>query len=145
MNRYITMNKIIFVLFQGAGTNLKSWNEYTESKFLDKLKELGKIYTYQDKINNILHYDKNNPEYKDYDSDIDINLPYVKVNSHIKMVYNDLKKKYKNLKKYKLILICWSAGAYLGLYFAQIYSSLCKFVILLDPALYTPNNMKFIQ
>ena len=97
---------IIFVLFQGAGTNLKSWNEYTESKFLDKLKELGNIYTYQDKINNIWHYDKKNPEYKDYDSDIDINLSYVKVNSHIKMVHNDLKKKYKNLKKYKLIPIC---------------------------------------
>ena len=34
-------NNIIFILFQGAGTNLKSWNEYTKSKFLDKLKLLG--------------------------------------------------------------------------------------------------------
>jgi len=25
-------------MFQGSGTNLKSWNEYTKSKFLDKLK-----------------------------------------------------------------------------------------------------------
>lgn len=31
------MSKILFVMFQGAGTNLKSWNEYTKSKFLDRL------------------------------------------------------------------------------------------------------------
>ena len=41
------MSNILFVLFQGSGTNLKSWNEYTESKFLDKLKKLGDIYTYE--------------------------------------------------------------------------------------------------
>jgi hypothetical protein len=41
------MSNILFVLFQGSGTNLKSWNEYTESKFLDKLKNLGDIYTYE--------------------------------------------------------------------------------------------------
>jgi len=41
------MSNILFVLFQGSRTNLKSWNEYTESKFLDKLKKLGDIYTYE--------------------------------------------------------------------------------------------------
>ena len=31
--------KILFIMFQGGGSNLKSWNEYTESKFLDRLKK----------------------------------------------------------------------------------------------------------
>ena len=61
------MSKILFVMFQGAGTNLKSWNEYTESKFLDRLKKIGKVYTYQDNVNNIYHYNKQDPEYVDYD------------------------------------------------------------------------------
>ena len=54
-----------------SGTNLKSWNEYTESKFLDQLKLIGQVYIYQDKIHNIWHYDNTNPEKKDFDSDID--------------------------------------------------------------------------
>lgn len=34
------MTKILFIMFQGNATNLKYWNEYTKSKFLDRLKEL---------------------------------------------------------------------------------------------------------
>ena len=49
--------KILFIMFQGSGTNLKAWNEYTESKFLDRLKMIGSVYTYQDKILYIIfHY-----------------------------------------------------------------------------------------
>ena len=128
-------------MFQGAGTNLKSWNEYTESKFLDRLKELGSVYTYQDKINNIWHYDKSNLEYFDYDSDIDIDLNYVNPDTHITIIYDDIKGKY-NIEEYKFIPIGWSAGCYFALYFAQIYSTQCIHVILLDSALWTPNNMK---
>ncbi len=62
--------KILFIMFQGDHSNLKSWNEYTESKFLDRLKKIGSVYTYQDKTYNIWHYDKTHPEYKDYDPDI---------------------------------------------------------------------------
>lgn len=86
------MNNILFIMFQGSGTNLKSWNEYTESKFLDKLKLIGDVYIYQDKIHNIWHYDNTNPEKKDFDSDIDINLSYVNPDAHIKMVFSDIKK-----------------------------------------------------
>ena len=131
-------------MFQGAGTNLKSWNEYTKSKFLDRLKELGSVYTYQDKIYNITHYDSGVPViYKnDYDSDIDIDLSYVKPDTHIKMVYDDIKSKYKNLDEYKLIPIAWSMGAYTALYFAQVYSSQCAHVVLLDPTVITPNNIE---
>lgn len=134
--------KILFILFQGSGTNLKSWNEYTESKFLDKLKELGSVYTYQDKIHNIWHYDKTNLEKNDFDNNLDIDLSYIKVDSHIKMVYDDIKNKYSNLDDYKFIPLGWSAGCFLALYFAQVYTKQCKNVILLDSALWTPNNIK---
>ena len=129
-------------MFQGAGTNLKSWNEYTKSKFLDRLKELGNVYTYQDKVNNIWHYDKSDLEHTYFNSDIDFNLSYVKPNTHIKMVYDNIKKKYKNINEYKFIPIGWSAGCLLALYFAQIYELECLHVILLDSAVWTPNNMK---
>ena len=135
------MSKILFIMFQGTGTNLKSWNEYTESKFLDRLKELGDVYTYQDKIHNIWYYDKSNLEYFDYDSDIDIDLNYVNPDTHIKMVYDDIQAKY-NIEEYKFIPIGWSAGCYLALYFAQVYSAQCIHVILLDSALWTPNNIQ---
>ena len=129
-------------MFQGAGTNLKSWNEYTNSKFLDRLKKIGSVYTYQDKTHNIWHYDLNNIEHNDFDSNIDIDLSYVKINTHLKMVYDDIHKKYKNINEYKFIPIGWSAGCFLALYFSQIYSLQCFRVILLDSALWTPNNMK---
>jgi hypothetical protein len=136
------MTKILFIMFQGAGTNLKSWNEYTKSKFLDKLKELGSVYTYQDKVNNIWHYDMKDKEHIDFDSDIDIDLSYVNPAKHIKMVYEDIQKKYKNSDEYKFIPIGWSAGCMFALYFAQVYLEKCIHVILLDSALWTPNNMK---
>ena len=140
------MTKILFIMFQGSGTNLKAWNEYTKSKFLDRLKELGTVYTYQDKTYNINHYDKSNPEHKDYDSDIDIDLAYVRPNTHILMVYEDinnaLRINNKNIDEYKFIPIGFSAGGYLALYFAQVYASKCIHVILLDSSLFTPNNMK---
>ena len=32
------MKKILFIMFQGLGTNQKRWNENTASRFLDRLK-----------------------------------------------------------------------------------------------------------
>ena len=104
------MVKILFIMFQGGATNLKHWNYYTKSKFLDRLKILGSIYTYQDKTNNIFHYEKTNIEHIDYDSDIDFNLSYIKPNTHIKMIYNDICLKYKNIEEYKFIPIGWVVG-----------------------------------
>jgi hypothetical protein len=138
--------KILFIMFQGSGTNLKNWNETTKSKFLDRLKTIGKVYTYQDSIYNIHHYDKSNPEHNDFDSNLDINLSYVNPNTHIKMVYSDILKtaklQYKNIDEYKFIPIGWSMGGLMALYFAQVYSQQCIHVILLDSVLFTPNNMK---
>ena len=134
--------KILFIMFQGSGTNQLYWNEHTKSKFLDRLKELGSVYTYQDKTYNIWHYNKKNPNYVDYDSNIDIDLSYVKPNKYIKMIYDNICKKYKNIDEYKFIPIGFSAGGSFALYFAQLYASQCMHVILLDPDLHTPNNMK---
>jgi len=135
------MTKILFIMFQGSGTNLKSWNEDTKSKFLDRLKKLGHIYTYQDKVNNIRHYDMRDEKNIDFDSNIDFDLSYVNPDRHIKMVYDDIQSKY-NIEEYKFIPIGWSAGCMFALYFAQVYLEQCIHVILLDSALWTPNNMK---
>ena len=48
----------------------------------------------------------------------------------------------KNIDEYKFIPIAHSAGGSFALYFAQLYASQCAHVILLDPDLHTPNNMK---
>lgn len=136
------MTKILFIMFQGAGTNLYSWNEYTKSKFLNRLQTIGDVYTYQDKTNNIWYYDNTDPEHADFDDDLNFDLSYVKVKSHIKMVHKDIQHKYKNLKEYLFIPIGWSAGCLFALYFAQKYPKHCIHCILLDPAVWTPKNMK---
>ena len=132
--------KVLFIMFQGSGTNLKNWNP-KESRFLDRLKKLGSVYTYQDKIYNIHHYDKSNPDHKDFDSDINIDLEYVMPDTHIKMVYDDIQAKYKNIEEYKFIPIVWSMGGGMALYFCQKYKQQCIHCILLDPLYITPTNI----
>jgi len=135
------MTNILFILFQGGATNLKHWNEHTESKFLDKLKEVGSVYMYQDKTMNIYHYYKKFNDYNDYDSDIDFNLSYIKPNTHIEIIYNNICKKYKNINEYKFIPIGYSLGSGLALLFSQKYKSQCIHCILLDPIYITPKNV----
>ena len=130
-------------MFQGNATNLKDWNYNTKSKFLDRLKTLGSVYTYQDKTNNIFHYEKTNIEHIDYDSDIDFNLSYINPNTHIKIIYNDICLKYKNIEEYKFIPIGWSMGGGMALYFCQKYKQQCIHCILLDPLYITPTNILF--
>ena len=48
------------------------------------ISKIGSVYTYQNKTNNIFHYEKSNPEHIDFNSDIDFNLFYVTPNTHIK-------------------------------------------------------------
>jgi hypothetical protein len=136
------MTKILFIMFNGAGANTNSWNKDTESKFLDKLKKIGKVYTYQDKVNNICYYNKSDSDYASYDSDINFDFKYININNHVKIVYNDIIKKYRNISNYKLIPIGWSIGGLLALYFAQKYKSKCAHIILLDPTVFTPKNIK---
>jgi hypothetical protein len=69
----------------------------------------------------------------DFDSNIDFDLKYIKINTHIKIVYDDIKKKYKNIDDYIFIPIGYNNGCFLALYFSQIYKSKCLHIILLDP------------
>lgn len=147
----------LFVLFQSTGSNLKSWNEYTDCGFIDRLREIGEVYIYQDKVNNIWYYDRSNPEHVDFDNDLDINMNDVRVDTHIQKVFKDLREKYPGLENYNIIPIGWSSGAYLALYFSQVFEELmneasssnttkgperaCKMTVLLDPALWTPDNI----
>ncbi len=135
------MRKILFILFQGGGNNLKHWNEYTKSRFLDRLKTLGLVYTYQDKVYNLWHYNKLEKTHKDYSSDIDFDLSYVNPKTHIKYVYANIKKKYKEIDDYQLVPVGWSVGALFALYFAQEYKSRCIAAVLLDPVLWTKSHM----
>lgn len=130
-------------MFQGNKNNLKTCWSNTESDFLSKLKTLGSVYMYQDKLYNIFHYDTTFIDIQKFDNDIDFDLSYININMHITMVYEDLNKKYKNLKNYKIIPIGWSIGAYMALYFVQKYTSNCIHCILFDPSSIAPNYIKF--
>jgi len=136
---------ILFILFQGGATNLKYWNEHTESKFLDKLKNIGHVYIYQDKTMNIYHYYKKFPDHNDYDSDINFDLFYINPSNYIKNIYDDIYKKYKNIDKYYFIPIGWSMGSGLALLFSEKYKSQCVHCILLDPIYITPKKALFLQ
>ena len=92
------MTNIIFILFLGNGENIKIWNENTKSKFLDRLKTLGDVYVYQDKSYNIIHYDLSDKKHLEYNNDINFDLSYIKVNNYVKMIYDNINKKYKNHK-----------------------------------------------
>ena len=74
--------------------NLINTNPFDKNEIIvvDRLKTLGSVYTYQNKTNNIFHYEKSNPEH------IDFNLSYVNPNTHIKMIYDDICLKYKNIE-----------------------------------------------
>ena len=56
---------------------------------------------------------------------INFGLSYVKPDTHIKFIPNG-----------------WRTECYLPLYFSQIYKLKCLHVILLDSAVWTPQNMK---
>jgi hypothetical protein len=135
---------ILFVMFQGGATSEFAWND-GPSKFLNKLKKVGKIYTYQNKIYNVFYYDLSDKERKDFDDDIDFDINYINIDYHINMVFNDIKHKY-DLNKIKLIPIGWSIGCYFCMAFSQKYHKFCKFQILLDSVWCVPEcNINFIN
>ena len=120
--------KLLFIMFQGRNTTLRSWNENTQSKFLTRLKQKGDVYTYQDKMYNLSSSTRN------------FTLADIMPDSYIANIYADIKKKY-DLTKYTLIPVGWSAGGLFALYFAQVCHANCSRAILLDPVLWTKPNM----
>jgi len=133
-------DKIVFIMFQGAASIVDSWNQ-GDGKFLDKLKKLGNVYTYQSKISNLYHYHyrKVRDHYKKFPKDIDFNLDYMDVERHIEMIYIDVNQKYPGGK---FIPIGWSAGSLYAMAFVNIYKDKCVGCVLLDPVLITMKNIR---
>ena len=115
-------------MFQGRNTTLRSWNEDTKSKFLTRLKQIGDVYTYQDKLYNLSSSTRN------------FTLADIIPDSYVANIYSAIKKKY-DLTKYRLIPVGWSAGGLFALYFAQVYYANCSCIVLLDPVLWTKLNI----
>ena len=126
------MGKILFVLFHGNQNSLNIWQK-TESNFLNRLKKLGYVYMYQDKSYQII---------SNFYKDTNYDLSYINIDNHIKMVYDNLKKKYKKLDTYKIIPIGFSIGGYMALYFCQKYNNKCLHCFLLDPSQITKENIQ---
>ena len=128
---------ILFIMFQGSATPPTAWNE-GKSKFLNQLKKIGEIYTYQNKLYNIFHYLKNEPTPELFPNDIDFKLSYLDMKYHLDNVYQDIIQKYK---KYEWVPVGWSAGGYMALAFSKLYKKYCKYCILLDSAMITKDNI----
>jgi hypothetical protein len=126
---------ILFVMFQGGGASEFAWDE-GPSKFLDKLKKIGRVYTFQNKVYNTLYYNLSNKNRKLYNNDINFDINYLNMDYYINMVFNDIKHKY-DLNKIKLIPCGWSAGGFFTIAFSQKYYKYCKFQILLDSVMIT--------
>jgi len=132
---------ILFILFQGGGTPPSAWNE-GKSKFLNQLKKIGNVYTYQNKVYNIFYYNRKEKGWEDFESNIDFDMDYLDINKHITMIFNDIKTKY-NIDKVKLVPIAWSAGGYFAMAFSKKYKKYCKLCVLLDSVTISPKSIKY--
>ena len=122
--------EIVFIMFQGGGTPISSWDE-GNGKFLTSLKNIGNVFVYQNKIYNTFYYSGKVLDKKEFDSDINFDINYLNIDSHITILFNEIKLIY-DLKKVKLIPVAWSAGGYFCMAFTKKYFQYCLFQILLD-------------
>lgn len=129
----------LFIMFQGFGSTPSLWNE---GGFLDRLKQNGKVYTYQNKLYNLGHYSKKIIKGEDsqelYPSDINFDISYFDMETHLQQIYNDI----KHLSKYDWIPVGLSFGGLFALAFSKIYKKHCSYCVLLDPARFTTKNIK---
>jgi pimeloyl-ACP methyl ester carboxylesterase len=114
---------VLFILFPGGGCDESYWNITSTNKnchFLDKLKEIGDVYTYTPESN----YIKQNNFRK-----LNLTLEYLDLEHHCEQIYNKVKHIHT-----PYIPIGHSLGAFFAMKFANKYKKLCKAVILLDPS-----------
>jgi hypothetical protein len=135
-------DKYIIILFNGFGSSKIFWNYAFEDKpklrkldFLDKLKQICKIYTFNQNFFNINYYStpNNNKEiilwkkiyekYKPHSSNINFNLDDLDYKNICEKLYDLVKEKYGNNKKY--ICIGHSYGSGLALLFSKLYKNDC--------------------
>lgn len=135
------MHNVLFIMFQGGGMSPASWN-YGDAKFLNKLKKLGNVYIYYNKLYNIGYYIEGNNNWKEYDSNIDFDMDYLNMDKHNEILFNDIKDKY-DITKIKLVPVGWSLGGFFATAFAQKYKIYCKFVVLLDSSTFSKNGIDY--
>jgi pimeloyl-ACP methyl ester carboxylesterase len=138
----------IFILFPGFGCSEKEWEykvinknkKYIRTKidFLEKLKKLGKVYTYTPKIHDIMgHYwtTKDVKQTKKYSwffkKPVPITLDDINIDKECKRIYQLLTEKYKK-DKLEFIPIGHSIGSHYALHFSNLYPSKCLKMIFLD-------------
>ena len=149
---YIIMDykdKYVIILFNGFGSSKIYWNYAFEDKaelrkidFLDKLKKLGKIYTFNQPFFNIDYYGgsenkkirmmwkKIYEKYKPHTSNINFELDDLDYKNICKKIYNIVKEKYGNNKKY--IVIGHSYGGTIALLFSKLYKNDCVLCCCID-------------
>lgn len=136
-----------FIMFHGAGGTKKSWeytynfktNKYVKSNFLKLLETIGNVYTYTRLESNLLYYGDNNSSiFKDlYEPNVTFDFDYLRLDCHIEQLCQEIMKKYDP----PYILVAHSAGVYYALEFIRKYKKLCSFIIALDPAFFTKEQI----
>ena len=148
--------KYIIILFNGRGSSKIFWNYAFEDKselrkidFLDKLKKIGKTYTFNQQFFNINYYSTPNntkekilwkkiyKKYKPHSSNINFNLDDLDYKNICKKTYEQIKEKYGKNKKY--IVIGHSYGGYLALLFSKLYKNECVLCCCIDNPPYLLN------
>jgi hypothetical protein len=146
------MNKeLVIILFNGFGSS-KLWWDYAlpnnnkpvlrKLDFLDKLKKIGKTYTFNQPFFNVSYYEtpinkkeklfwKNIHEvYKEHSPNINFQLEDLDFKNICEKTYNAVKKKYGNNKKY--VVVCHSYGSTIGLLFSKLYKNDCILCCYID-------------
>ena len=143
-------DKYIIILFNGFSASKIFWNYAFEAEkpelrkidFLDKLKKIGKTYTFNQPFFNINYYlTPNNKKeiikkkkifekYKPHTSNINFSLEDLDYKNICEKTYNLVKQKYGNNKKY--IVIGHSYGGMIALLFSKLYKNDCILCCCID-------------
>ena len=143
-------DKYIIILFNGFSASKIFWNYAFEAEkpelrkidFLDKLKKIGKTYTFNQPFFNINYYSTPNnkteiikkkkifEKYKPHTSNINFDLDDLDYKNICEKTYNLVKQKYGNNKKY--IVIGHSYGGMIALLFSKLYKNDCILCCCID-------------
>jgi len=154
--------KPVFILFNGFGSSKLWWNyklpkkssNLTKLNFINKLKRIGYVYQFNNKIFNLDYYNyypnskqrllwnKIYKKYKPHDKNINFKLKDIDYKNICKSLYKNIKSKYK---KNKFILIGHSYGCEIALLFSKLYKKECLFNVLLDGSVHDIKSTKQYQ
>jgi len=149
-------DKYIIILFNGFGSSKIFWNyalkeniELRKIDFLDKLKKICKVYTFNQPFFNINYYSTPNnkkekmlwgkiyEKYKPYSSNINFNLEDLDYKNICEKTYKQVQQKYGSNKKY--IVIGHSYGGGIALLFSKLYKNDCVLCCCIDNPPYILN------